>query len=267
MNTIIEKIMKTNFKIGLSFDEKTHTYSLEREPIKSTSKVLESLKKPFDPKPMAIKCSQNPNHEHFGKTPEQIIELWQSKTDNACDVGHEFHLVAENYLKNNGNYFLDNPFKESDLVLFEKFYRDVFVKHDEGTLRQIVQTIGLEIRIAHPLYRVGGTFDALLQYIQHGWLLIFDWKTNAKFTTTDNYSLIEPYQDFDSSKLTIYTFQTYIYRFILQDVYGIDVKDCRIVWFDLTNNTYQVHKPKFAYNEQFIRSVLARFNNNQLLAA
>lgn len=275
MNKVIETILKNNFQMGLSFDKPSHTYRLEGNEISSTSKVLGSLQKDFDPIIMSIKCSQNPNHEHFGKTPEEIQAIWANTTDNACDVGHNFHLVAENYLlqvdkdyiESDSNFFEKNPFDEYHYILFDKFYRENFLKYKDKQLFRVMRTVGLEVRIAHPLYEVGGTFDALLEYIPNEWLLVFDWKTNKKFSVANTYKLVEPYQHFDKSKLTIYTFQTYIYRFILQDVYGIEVKDCRIVWFDLANNTYQIHKPKFAYNHEFIRSVLARFNNNLKIAA
>jgi hypothetical protein len=63
------------------------------------SKVLDSLKKPFDAKGMSLKCSVNQEHKLFGNTEEQIIAIWAETNKIACDKGHIFHEFAELWIK------------------------------------------------------------------------------------------------------------------------------------------------------------------------
>jgi hypothetical protein len=258
---IYEKI-KTH--ISIIFKEDTHQYFIENQEYHSVSKVLGTIEKPFDEKGMSLKCSVNPEHEHFGKTSKQIIDIWADSNKLACDNGHTFHLYAENWIRLSyeedsvNESFLGNEIcqiidKNRHLEPYFAAFNLFFAKN---ICQNNYQLVGLEVQIASKKYKICGTFDALFMYL--GMLIIFDWKTNKKFDSKNSYKLNAPYQDYDSSKHTYYTFQVHIYKWILENEYGIPIKDSRIIWFH--NGEYQIFKPAFAYNAEFIESILERYH-------
>ena len=259
--SIYEKI-KTH--INIIFKEDTHQYFIENVEYHSVSKVLGTIEKPFNEKEMSLKCSVNPQHEHFGKKPDEILQIWNDSNKVACDDGHKFHNFGENWIrlqycqdKNEGillgneitSVMNNNLHLDSYFMAFNRFFTDNIFKNG-------FELVGLELQIASKKYKICGTFDALFMYL--GLLFIFDWKTNKKFDSKSSYKLNAPYNDYDSSKHTYYTFQVHIYKWILENEYGIPVKDSRIVWFH--NGEYQIFKPAFAYNAEFIESILERYH-------
>jgi hypothetical protein len=242
MNHIKDVILN---KFPIEFKEDTHQYFVNGEEYTSVSKILETLTPKFDDITMSEKCSINKKHEHFGKTPDEILEIWKEKNKVACENGSKFHDNVQMFLEDKKDeieyeYFFDSLFSQ-----FMIFHNDIIVKNK-------LDIVGLELKVASPTFKVCGTFDALFKY--NGNLFIFDWKTNSKFDTSSKYKLNRPYSKYDKSKLTYYTFQVFIYKWILENEYQINISDCRIVWFN--ENGYEIYKPKFEYEEQFIKRLL-----------
>lgn len=254
-DTIIKKL----FEVPIRLEPKEHIYYYAQEDIfTSVSKILASLQKTFDEKLMAERCSKNPEHEHYRKTPQEIIKIWRDKSINACNFGTELHNYAESKILDTPIPYHKNKITES----FDSFYDEI--------LSQINHVV-LEQSVCFPKYKIAGTFD-YLGLFKNTDLFIFDWKTNANFIVESDYCLLPPFDFLDKSKLTLYSIQTFIYKFILEQYYKLSVRDTRIVWFFDPEKTiispvqkkyikkegygWAIFQPNFTYNPKLIEDII-----------
>lgn len=245
-----EEIRNLLKKYKIHFDEATHKYAYEGLTGPSVTGLLSHLHKRFDEKAMALRCSQNPNHSLYSLTPEEILLIWKQKNEVSKVRGSSTHDYAEACLWNDKERIkkaLENKYLNYKLVAGFNFFKQTYlVPYDF----EVVET---ECKIVFPEHCIFGTFDALLYFPKYGYF-IFDWKTNEKWEDYSNYNLLPPFDFLDKSKWTEYTIQVYIYKYILQREYGIDIKGCRVVWL----NEEQVisKKPKFEYDEKMIEKII-----------
>jgi len=95
----------------LKFSADTHTYESIEEPDKkwtSVTSIIKLFKEPFDQEKIAKKSSKNKRSKWYGKTPEEIIEIWESETNRALTLGSWYHdqreaeLIACDTIRRNG---------------------------------------------------------------------------------------------------------------------------------------------------------------------
>jgi hypothetical protein len=240
MNELENKLKKHS----IYFEEEKHEYNLNDKKLVPVTKILDYLKPKFDSEVQAKRCSENQNYYLFGKTKEEILQVWDNQNAQACERGHLFHLFAEKVVKNENfdDVLVDDRLKQS----FLKFW---------GIVKELgINQIITEQKLAMPIFDIAGTFDLLVNFEKYG-LFIFDWKTNQEFTTYSDFNLLEPFDKFDKSKLTLYTFQIYIYKYILEQEYNIEVKGERIIWLNELKGVVS-HKPKFKYDINLIEDVI-----------
>lgn len=123
---------------GLDFNESTHIYLLNGEPIPSVTTLMKPLSDSF-----------------YKGIPEKVL-------DRAADKGSAVHNAIENWLK----------FEIIDIPDEHKGYFDAFM--DWWNVRKPV-LIGSELRLFHKLMRYGGTGD--LACIIDGKRNVVDYKT------------------------------------------------------------------------------------------
>jgi hypothetical protein len=85
----------------IQFKEQDHSYtSISPDNIqwKSVTKVISKYKGDFNQEAVAKKCSKNKNSKWFGKTPEEILSIWNKETDRSLELGTWFHNARENDL-------------------------------------------------------------------------------------------------------------------------------------------------------------------------
>lgn len=240
MNELENKLKKHS----IYFEEEKHEYKLNDNKLVSVTTLLDYLKPKFDMQAQAQRCSENQNYYLFGKTKEEILSVWTNQNTSACERGHTFHLFAEKVVKNENfdDVLIDDRLKQS----FLKFWGNV----KELGINQIIT----EQKLAMPKFGLGGTFDLLVNFEKYG-LFVFDWKTNQEFTTYSDFNLLPPFHNFDKSKLSLYTFQIYIYKYILEQEYNIEVKGERIIWLNELQGVVS-YKPKFKYDKNLIEDVI-----------
>jgi len=82
------------------FSEKDHKYYLDVQPNKpftSVSKVLGTIKNPFDSEYWSKKKATE-----LGITQEELLGQWKKKSDDACTLGSHIHKLFENDLISKG---------------------------------------------------------------------------------------------------------------------------------------------------------------------
>jgi hypothetical protein len=250
INEIIEKLQKHDVVL----EPEAHRYYVNGEGnYSSVSSVLNTLPRPFEAEKQALGCSQKRGHALYGWKVEAILKLWEDNNIAACNKGTALHNYIEAVLRGDevaqvGMLNTDKHLQAQDVNAFHLFIREFFNKHEFKVVR-------IENAVALPEYRIGGTFDLLAMYQDD--LIIFDWKSNSKFDTMSSYKMRAPFELFDSSKLTYYTFQLHLYCFILETEYGIKIKGARLV--HIANGEYTIHKPKFMYDKNLIVKLLTNY--------
>lgn len=215
----------------------------------STYALNDLLSEPKDWNAIALRCSQNPNHKFFGKTVEFIREQWSSKSTKGKDNG----IKLDDYIsaKLNGHQLNKSNFSEDVRIKtdeFDKTYDQYFSKLVHiGSEMWLTSKLGISVR-----------FDALFlrpKAKAYPSVLIAEWKNTENLSTSDRWNkFIGPASHIEASDLAKYTFQTHIYRYILEE-YGI-FKDIQSRIFQYPTGSYKIHKEAFDYDPRFIEKVV-----------
>ena len=199
----------------VQFESGTHTYHVNGKVVPSVSSVISRYKKPFNKDYwLKVKARQ------LNTTPEKLQKQWDKKRDDACDLGHHWHLYIEQRLQN-----LPITVDSIDLV-------DRYLEQDNS------ETLFCELVMGNPY--LTGTLDNLI--LRDDKLIIRDWKTNGQFRIDSKYKLLKPFNHIPASEYYIYTIQQNLYRRLLMMVPGIERVELEIVWFDRANDTWETYE-------------------------
>lgn len=84
--------------MAIQFTAETHKYeSTDGKDIKwlSVTSFVGLFKPPFEKEEIATKASKNKKSKWYGLTPEEIMDIWQSETDRAIELGSWYHDQRE----------------------------------------------------------------------------------------------------------------------------------------------------------------------------
>ncbi len=198
-------IEKHNEKEGLTFDSENHRYYLKGGELVSVTKKISNYF-PFN----------------VDKVSKYIADLNLTSQE---EVLKEWDIIREE-----GSYFHD---------LVDKYFKKGRLKKEELKLiRPVLDFLeeynfsveASEARVFSEKYKIAGTVD-LIARDESGKLFLIDWKTNRK--VIDKNSFFEnasiPFNEFPNNKFFVYSLQTSCYALILEEEYGIDIYDNRIV--------------------------------------
>lgn len=218
---------------GLVFDEKEHRYFLGDIEIQCVSSVVKEFA-PFDAEEKAKKCSRNPKHQHFGKTPEEILAIWEEKRDASAAAGTAVHEFGEAcfLVKTGEAVSLPEAFK--DRLTEEGF--EARTPKEEAVARwwdaldmKRYVPVAKELRIVNPRLRYAGTFDLLLYDLADHCYILKDYKTNADLFRDYGDKLRAPLSMIKASDHGKYTLQQNLYWIQLHNI-GITVSNAGLIW-------------------------------------
>lgn len=84
--------------MSIIFNANNHSYtSITDEGIEwiSVTTLLSHFKKKFDGKKVAAKVSQSKRSKWYGKTPEEILKIWDDEATRAVTLGTYYHNQRE----------------------------------------------------------------------------------------------------------------------------------------------------------------------------
>ncbi len=204
-------MLLTEINKNIVFDEPSHTYTLNGKKLISTTTLLGLYKNKFDPDGFIIRAVARRD----GLTIEEVKEKWEKTKNEGCDRGTNFHRQAEHFIKT----------KE----ILDEDYQDVIKQLKD---MNISGKLSSEIGLFSPTYSIAGTADLISE--QEDGLMIFDFKSNKKFTVKSKYKkyLLYPLQHLQECDLTVYSLQLTIYSFMLKE-HGYKIKDgSKILWIN-----------------------------------
>jgi hypothetical protein len=212
----------------IHFNEADHIYTHNGQTLESVTTIVEECFEQFDaPYWAARKATAE-------VTAEMLMEQWAENGRQARDLGTLMHDRIEHYYL---GYGLDeSAMKDDTFSMFLDFTREYKL-----------QPYRTEWRIYYEEYGIAGTLD-FLNYDGNEFV-IFDWKRSTKLTDAAGRVIKEsryrktaksPLQSLPDTTFYHYALQVSIYRYILEQKYGINVSRSKLGVFHPENGRYIV---------------------------
>ena len=203
---------------SISLNEKDHTYHLDDSNIDFTSVTtyIGDFFEKFDQLKIAEKLIRtSPKYAHLSI--EELIEDW----NKARDYGTLVHKEIENHINSVSEA---TEIKAKNAVL----WLNNFLEDKEYDLHVEKIIYSKELKLA-------GTMDVLIKIKDTDEYIIIDWKTNKKIDTRsfNNKMGTHPItSNIEDCKYNVYAFQLSLYRYILEEYYGLKIKQQIIAHID-----------------------------------
>ena len=214
---------------NISLDEKNHIYSLQGSDIQfmSVTTYIGEFFDKFDQQKVAEKLVRtNLRYAHF--TVESLMSEW----DKARDYGTLVHKQIEEHV--NGLVQASDMKAKNAVLWLNDFVED---KNCDLLVEKII--FAKELCLA-------GTMDVLVKLKDSNEYIIIDWKTNKKIDTKSyrNKKGTHPLtSNIDDCKYNIYAFQLSLYRYILEEYYGLTIKQQIIA--HITDHSVDAYLPPY----------------------
>lgn len=247
---------------GLTFEPQEHRYFLGNKEMRSVSSVVEHFV-PFDMEATARRTAVNPRHPLFGKSPEEIMAIWQQAGKEAADSGTLVHAFGEAcYL-----YMLDRE-EEIEEEFRARITPDglaALSPKEESVARwwndmdwQRYAPIAKETRLVNPALGYAGTLDLLLWDLYNYTLALKDYKTNKDLDRWFGDMCIAPLTMIKSNDIGKYTIQQTLYTIALR-MYGLTVSTNSLIW--LKEDSYEERQLQMIYDKVIYYAVAEYMNS------
>ena len=218
---------------GLIFEPEEHKYFLGSKEMACVSSIVEHFA-PFDAESKALSASLNPKHQHYGKTPEEILAIWQQNGKEASDAGTAVHAFGEAcflYMTGReneiGSDFFDRIYPEGLMAIDPK---EIAVARwwAENDWNRYVP-VAMETRVVNVEYGYAGTFDLLLYDRYNLSFVVRDYKTNKDLYRWFNDMCLPPLSMIKANDIGKYTIQQTLYTIQLRRC-GLPVMGNSLIW-------------------------------------
>lgn len=218
---------------GLTFDPVPHKYFFHGREMRSVSSIVEEYA-PFDTVAKAEKASKNPKHEHFGKSVDEIIAIWEENRDRAADAGTKIHafgeacclwmLGREDEIEEE---FRDRITPDGLRADSPKEIAVALWWNDMDWSRYAI--VAKETRVVNPILGYAGTFDLLLFDLVDGVFRIKDYKSNEDLFKWFGDYLQPPLNMIKANDVGKYTLQQTLYGIQINNI-GLPLGSADLVW-------------------------------------
>ena len=227
----------------LLFDPESHTYYIEGRPLKSVTTLVEECFPQFD----ALYWAHRKAPQE-GLTPEELMAKWEAEACRARDLGTTMHDKIERY------YLGEDSGDDTDAYRLFRCFAAVNRLYPFRT----------EWRIYLEEYGIAGTLD-FLERTPDGTYNIYDWKRSRRLI--NRFGMVEATSPFRKTGLHPishlpdcsyyhYALQVSVYRYILEQKYGINVNKMRLGVFHPSYSGYYIVDLPYLRNE--VISILKR---------
>lgn len=221
----------------LSFDADTHTYFYDGREMLSVTTLVDDCFPKFDAEYWAERKAAKE-----GVTPQIILDRWEREARRARELGTSMHDRIE-------RYYLGEELPDDDIDSLRLFR--MFAANNR------LYPYRTEWRIFHEDYDLAGTLD-FLERTPAGTYNIYDWKRSKKLLTPDGRIISEspfrakglhPVSHLPDTSYWHYALQLSIYRFILEERYGIRVSQLKLGVFHPSYSMPWIVSLPYLHNE------------------
>lgn len=247
----------------LKFDKQYHCYSIGKTKYISVTKIVKSMFEPFDSNKIIDNMMNSENwtsSQYFGMTKSEILDKWELNSKEASTKGTYMHDLIEKFYNNIEIKPESTNIEEWEM--FKNFHKD----HIH------LKPFRTEWQIYDDNYDVAGTIDMVFLN-EDGTVDIYDWKRSAEINKINKYKkycMCDKFKNIPDSNYYHYSFQLNIYKYILENNYGLKVSNMYLVQIHPDNMVYKkitVDELKdiynvFIYYEQNAKKSFKKFKKN-----
>lgn len=215
----------------IKFYPEPHVYTIDNIPAPSVSTIIAKFFPEFDSEYWAHRKAPE-----LGMTPNEVKLMWKTRAEEAARDGTFLHEQIENF------YLEQECERANEFHLFEKFVS----KHSH------IKPFRTEWRIFDDQHHIAGTIDLISQ--NGDAYEIYDWKRSKKIINSYNGLPIKDNRwqrgigelsDIDDTSYNRYCLQQSIYKYILENNYGVKVSKMHLV---VLHSEYEIyHKIEVPY--------------------
>ncbi len=227
----------------IKFYPEPHIYTVDNVPTPSASTIIAKFFPKFD----SVKWA-NRKAPELRMTPDEVELMWRTTGETAAKDGTFLHEQIE-------NFYLEQEYERTgEFHLFESFVQD----------NNHIKPYRTEWRIFDEHYHIAGTID-LISKNDNGYEM-YDWKRSKKVVNSLNGEPIKNNQwqkgigqlaDIDDTSYNRYCLQQSLYKYILENKYGIQVsKMFLVVLYPDYDRYYKVEVPYLKDKAEFILRTL-----------
>lgn len=214
----LEKLNEHPRDKNLSFIEDTHTYYYNNEIFYSVTTYISKLFNEFN-KDLCIQNMMKSKNWHsnelYGKTKDEISEIWSNRNKKAIEEGVQLHQDIEDYLN---NIPIEN--NSIEFQYFQKFLNE----HQLTVFRT-------EWKIYDESLKLAGTID-MCSINKNGTITIYDWKRSKSIVKSKNYPTYSNQKELshiEDTNFNHYALQLNLYKYILEKKYNYKVSGMYLV--------------------------------------
>lgn len=213
----------------ITFDEKPHIYTVKNNSnYTSVTTWIHSQFEIFNSNKVISNMMNSKKwkeNKYFGKSKEEILNIWNENKNNAAFAGTKLHYDIECYYNNNPN--------KNDSIEYSYFENFVNDYKDLKPYRTEWMVYSEELLLA-------GSIDMVFQK-NNGNLMIYDWKRCKeikKYNNFNKYSTNPIICDIPDTNFWHYALQLNTYKKLLEENYNKIVEDLYLVCLHPNNNNY-----------------------------
>ena len=219
----------------VTFDEPTHIYTINgsSKGVISVTKLLGSMHSKFDADKVIQgmkKSPKWPESPYFGMTDAAIKKQWNDNGAQASTAGTALHLAIEEYL--DGQEITNRSVLDSvEWTYFMEFWN----QHET-----ILEPYRMEWSVYIEELKLAGQIDAVFRRKSDGAFFIYDWKRVKEIKYENTFqNCLDPISHLPDTNYWHYTLQLNVYRHILENYYGMVIKDMYLIVLYPDNKTFR----------------------------
>jgi ATP-dependent exoDNAse (exonuclease V) beta subunit len=222
----------------IQFDEPTHVYTVQgsSKGIISCTKFLHEFFGHFDAKGTIKKMMASPKWTESkwykpGITAKEIEEQWNANGREASGAGTAMHLAIEQFLNGSEKVILPHIKETTEWRYFMNFWRE------HGADLEPYRT---EWEVWSEDHKLAGQIDMVYKRKSDGKFLIYDWKRSKEIKTENKFQTgLPPIQHLPDCNYWHYTLQLNVYRWFLENLYGLEIEDMYLLVLHPDNKNYK----------------------------
>jgi len=222
----------------IQFDEPTHVYTVQgsSKGIISCTKFLHEFFGHFDAKGTIKKMMASPKWTESkwykpGITAKEIEEQWNANGREASGAGTAMHLAIEQFLNGSEHVILPHIKETTEWRYFMNFWRE-----HGGDL----EPYRTEWEVWSEDHKLAGQIDMVYRRKSDGKFLIYDWKRSKEIKTENKFQTgLPPIQHLPDCNYWHYTLQLNVYRWFLENLYGLEIEDMYLLVLHPDNKNYK----------------------------
>lgn len=240
-NTFLKMIHEHERDSNISFEEKTHTYTINTKQNKddtsftSVTTWVHSLFPQFNATKIIDKMQKGKNWEkskYYGMSADEIKALWKKNGQEASKAGTKLHNDVESYYN---QHEVDNSSVEFEY----------FLNFENDRVKDPINNTMLPYRTEWTIYdeelRLSGSVDMLYEYKDSGLLTIYDWKRckDIKKNNGWEHCNIDELSYIPNTNYWHYALQLNTYREIIERNYNKTIHSLWLVCLHPDKSGYQ----------------------------